>query len=159
MRAHPRSRYVAELVGLNLFHGHAIDGVIGLAGGEQLVAADDDHLAGEVFAAVHPRAVALYRERPQGSPRNVWPGKAEGLEVAGDRVRVRVGGAVPLVAEVTPAAVSALHLDDGGLVLGLREGYRGRGLPGLSATARLRRTDERAHRQACGDRPSARRRQ
>ena len=116
VRAHPRSHYVAELVGLNLFHGHAIDGVIGLAGGEQLVAADDDHLGGEVFAAVHPRAVALYRERPQGSPRNVWPGKAEGLEVAGDRVRVRVGGAVPLVAEVTPAAVSALHLDDGGLV-------------------------------------------
>ena len=87
-----------------------------LAGGDQLVAVDDDHLVGEVFAAVHPRAVALYRERPQGSPRNVWPGTAEGLEVAGDRVRVQVGGAVPLVAEVTPAAVSALHLDDGGPV-------------------------------------------
>lgn len=116
VRAHPRSRYVAELVGLNLFRGRAAHGVVALAGGDQLVTADDQHLAGEVFAVVHPRAVALYRERPQGSPRNVWPGTAEGLEVAGDRVRVQVAGAVPLVAEVTPAAVRALHLDDGGAV-------------------------------------------
>ena len=65
---------------------------------------------------IHPRAVALYRARPEGSPRNVWPGTAEGLEVIGDRVRVRVEGPVSLVAEVTPAAVAALHLDDGGPV-------------------------------------------
>jgi molybdate transport system ATP-binding protein len=116
VRAHPRSRYVAELVGLNLFRGRVTDGVVELSGGEELVAVDDDHLAGEAFAAVHPRAVALYRERPQGSPRNVWLGTAEGLEVAGDRVRVQISGPVPLVAEVTPAAVSALHLDDGGPV-------------------------------------------
>ena len=116
VRAHPRSRYVADLVGLNLFRGRAADGVVELAGGEHLVAVDDQRLAGAVFAVVHPRAVALYRERPQGSPRNVWLGTAEGLEVAGDRVRVQIAGPVPLVAEVTPAAVSALRLDDGGPV-------------------------------------------
>jgi molybdate transport system ATP-binding protein len=116
VRAHPRSRYVADLVGLNLFRGRVAHGSVALAGGEQLVAVDEQHLEGEVFAVVHPRAVALYRERPQGSPRNVWPGTAEELEVAGDRVRVRIGGPVPLVAEVTPAAVNALHLDDGGPV-------------------------------------------
>jgi len=116
VRAHPRSRYVAELVGLNLFFGTVRDGVIALAGGGQLVAVDDGHNVGEVFAAVHPRAVALYREHPEGSPRNVWPGTAGELEVTADRVRVRVSGQVELVAEVTPAAVSALHLDDGGPV-------------------------------------------
>ena len=116
VRAHPRSRYVAELVGLNLFRGSAIDGTITLAGGHELVAVDDDHCSGDVFAVVHPRTVALYRERPDGSPRNVWPGRAGTLEVTGDRVRVEIAGPVPLVAEVTPAAVTALHLDDGGPV-------------------------------------------
>ncbi len=93
--AHPRSRYVAELVGLNLFRGRAADGSIALADGNELVAADDHHSSGEVFAVVHPRAVALYREQPEGSPRNVWPGTAEALDVAGDRVRVRIDGPVP----------------------------------------------------------------
>jgi molybdate transport system ATP-binding protein len=71
---------------------------------------------GEVFAAVHPHAVALHRRAPEGTPRNVWTGTAETLEVAGDRVRVRVAGQVPIVAEVTPAAASELRLADGGTV-------------------------------------------
>jgi molybdate transport system ATP-binding protein len=116
VRAHPRSRYVAELVGLNLFRGTAAGGVVALANGSELVLADHDVGSPEVFAVIHPRAVALYRARPEGSPRNVWPGTAEGLEVLGDRVRVRIEGPVSLVAEVTPAAVAALHLDDGGPV-------------------------------------------
>ncbi len=116
VRAHPRSRYVAELVGLNLFRG-ALDGTaVVLPGGERIVTAEHDLAWREVFAVIHPRVVALYRERPEGSPRNVWSGVAEGLEVAGDRVRVQIAGAVPLLAEVTPAAVAALRLDDGGPV-------------------------------------------
>ena len=79
-------------------------------------AADDSTYSGEVFAVVHPRTVALYRERPDGSPRNVWPGTVEALDVAGDLVRVQIAGPVPLVAEVTPAAVVELRLDDGGPV-------------------------------------------
>jgi molybdate transport system ATP-binding protein len=108
----PRSRYIAELVGINLYRGHAAGSTVQLVGGATLVAADDHH--GEVFAAVHPHAVALHRRRPEGTPRNVWAGTAESLEVIGDRVRVRVTGSVPLVAEVTPAAVAELHLGDGG---------------------------------------------
>jgi len=116
VRAHPRSRYVADLVGLNLYRGRAAHGTITLANGSTLVAADGVAGPDEVFALIHPRAVALHRERPEGSPRNVWPGTADGLEVSGDRVRVRISGPVPLVAEVTPAAVGALRLDDGGPV-------------------------------------------
>jgi molybdate transport system ATP-binding protein len=111
--ARPRSRYAAELVGVNLFRGHADGHAVKLPGGV-LVAADDHQ--GEVFAAVHPHAVALHRRVPEGTPRNVWPGTAEALEVVGDRVRVRVAGAVPIVAEVTPAAASELRLADGGPV-------------------------------------------
>jgi molybdate transport system ATP-binding protein len=116
VRAHPRSRYIAELVGLNLFRGRAAGGSIALADGHVLIAADEHHYSGEVFAVVHPRTVALYRERPEGSPRNVWPGTVEALDVAGDLVRVQIAGPVPLVAEVTPAAVVELRLDDGGPV-------------------------------------------
>lgn len=110
----PRSRYVADLVGLNLFRATAAGGVLHLAGGGALVAAPDT--AGEVFATVHPRAIALYRSRPDGTPRNVWSAPIRSVEAAGDRVRVALGGPIPLVAEITPAAVGALHLAVGGEV-------------------------------------------
>ena len=110
----PRSRYVAELVGVNLFRGKASGTTVELAGGGTLIAADEHR--GEVFAAVHPHAVALYRSEPDGTPRNVWSGTPETLDVVGDRVRVRVGGEVPIVAEVTPAAASELRLADAGRV-------------------------------------------
>ena len=112
--AQPRSRYVAELVGVNLYRGQADGRSVRLADGGAVVAADINH--GEVFAAIHPHAVALHRQPPEGTPRNVWPGTADTLEVIGDRVRVRVTGLVPIVAEVTPAAASELHLGDGGPV-------------------------------------------
>jgi molybdate transport system ATP-binding protein len=112
--AQPRSRYVAELVGVNLFRGRATGAVVELDGGAVLVAAGDHR--GEVFAAVHPHAVALHRRAPEGTPRNVWAGTADTLDILGDRVRVRVTGTVPIVAEVTPAAASELRLADGGTV-------------------------------------------
>ena len=46
----------------------------------------------------------------------MWAGEAEGLDFEGERVRVRVGGPLPIVAEVTPAAVADLQLGDGGPV-------------------------------------------
>ena len=112
--ARPRSRYVAELVGVNLYRGRADGAAVELAGGGRLIATGDHR--GEVFAAVHPRAVALHRRLPEGTPRNVLAGTAETVDVVGDRVRVRVTGQVPIVAEVTPAAVGELHLADGGPV-------------------------------------------
>ena len=112
--AQPRSRYVAELVGVNLYRGQADGRSIRLADGGTVIAADINH--GEVFAAIHPHAVALHRQPPEGTPRNVWSGTADTLEVIGDRVRIRVTGLVPIVAEVTPAAASELHLGDGGPV-------------------------------------------
>jgi molybdate transport system ATP-binding protein len=112
--ARPRSRYVAELVGVNLFRGHADGHTVQLAGGGTLHLPDGHN--GQVLAAVHPHAVALHRQRPEGTPRNVWAGTADTLETLGDRIRVRVAGAVPIVAEVTPAAAAELRLADGGPV-------------------------------------------
>ena len=108
---HPRSRYVADLVGVNLFRGRANHDIITLADGGSLTTAGAAD--GEVFAVVHPRTVALYRTRPDGTPRNVWEGRAVDLDHEGDRVRVRLAGSPPIVAEVTPAAVRELGLDRG----------------------------------------------
>ncbi|CAN5525588.1 ABC transporter ATP-binding protein [soil metagenome] len=107
----PRSDYVAELVGLNLFRGIADGGTVRLAPGFELRTAAA--ATGEVFVAVRPNAVALHGTRPEGSPRNVWAGVVEGLEGRGEHVRVRVAGPVPLVADVAPAAVAELVLGTG----------------------------------------------
>jgi len=110
----PRSRYVADLVGVNLFRGTARHDVITISGGGSLTAVGVTD--GDVFAVVHPRTVALYRARPDGTPRNVWQGRATDLDLQGDRVRVRLQGSPSIVAEVTPAAVRELGLDRGDLV-------------------------------------------
>jgi molybdate transport system ATP-binding protein len=110
----PRSQYVADLVGVNLLKGQADHGFVRMPGGPVVAATGAE--SGEVFAVIHPRAVALYRSRPDGSPRNVWPGRASGIELIGDRVRVRVDGEVRVVAEVTPAALKELDLGEGGEV-------------------------------------------
>jgi len=107
----PRSRYVADLVGVNLLRGRAEAGAVQIAGGPRVAVAGAT--SGDVFAVVHPRAVSIHLAKPEGSPRNVWSGRATGMELLGDRVRVRVEGAVPLVAEVTPAAVAELGLHTG----------------------------------------------
>jgi molybdate transport system ATP-binding protein len=109
--ARPRSRYVADLVGVNLLRGQARGAEVSLAGGGMLTVAEPT--SGDVYVAVQPNAVAVHRARPEGSPRNVWHGRVHGTDLLGDRVRIHVDGEVPLVAEITPAAVAELGLYDG----------------------------------------------
>ena len=110
--ARPRSPWVATMVGLNVLSGVAERGAVRLANGALIATASAG--AGPTFAAIRPNAVSLHRLRPEGSARNVWAGLAGELYLAGDRARVRVEGDVPLIAEVTAAAVADLHLADGG---------------------------------------------
>jgi molybdate transport system ATP-binding protein len=112
--ARPRSPWVAEMVGLNLYQGWADGTRIHLHPEADLTTATTSH--GEVFAVIHPRAVTLHRHQPESSARNTWPGTTDSLDLEGDRVRVRVTGPIPIVAEVTPAAVADLHLSDGGQI-------------------------------------------
>ncbi|WP_325053022.1 ABC transporter ATP-binding protein [Thermomonospora amylolytica] len=109
---HPRSDYVARLVGLNLYRGRA-DGHTVALHGSPIRLDTGEALHGEVFVAFAPSAVALYRERPEGSPRNRWRARVETVERHGDRVRVGLGGPVPAVADVTPGAVAELGLAEG----------------------------------------------
>jgi molybdate transport system ATP-binding protein len=108
--ARPRNRWVAELVGTNLFAGVAgPDATVILDGGGVLTVADRLR-PGPMFATVHPRAVSLHRHRPEGSARNTWPGRIAIIEPVGDRLRIRVDAVPSIVAEVTPAASAALEL-------------------------------------------------
>jgi molybdate transport system ATP-binding protein len=112
--ARPRSPWIATMVGLNLLSGTGDGTAINLPSGERVVTPAPVH--GSVFAAFKPNAVTLHRSRPDGSARNVWAGRAGELFPAGDRARVRFDGPIPLIAEVTAAAVAELHLADGGPV-------------------------------------------
>ena len=107
----PRSRYVADLVGVNLLRGVAQGHEITLDSGGVVITADP--VAGDVYVAIQPHSVSLHRARPEGSPRNVWSGRVRGVDLLGDRVRIHVDGEVAIVAEVTPAALADLGLHDG----------------------------------------------
>jgi molybdate transport system ATP-binding protein len=110
--ARPRTPWVADLVGTNLYRGTADAGTLQVDGGGTIAAATivED---GPAFAVVHPRVVALHRAKPDGTPRNVWKGHATAIERVGDRVRVQMAGPPNIVAEITPAAATDLALVDG----------------------------------------------
>jgi molybdate transport system ATP-binding protein len=109
--ARPRSQYVADLVGVNLYRGVARGTQIALDGAQAITVADEHD--GDVLAVVAPHAVVLHAREPEGSARNVWRGAVDGIERFGDRVRVHVDGPLSIVAEVTPGAVDALALGPG----------------------------------------------
>ncbi|MFC7326549.1 ABC transporter ATP-binding protein [Marinactinospora rubrisoli] len=107
---HPRTDYVARLVGLNLYRGEATGGTVVVAGGPARIEVAEQR-SGPVFAAFPPRAVALYREAPVGTPRNVWRLRVEGVERFGDHVRVRLedpASGFAVSADVTPAGLAEL---------------------------------------------------
>ena len=108
----PRSTYVADLIGMNLLRGRSTGTVVDLDGhpGHVITA---DHHDGPVLALIHPNAVSLHRTEPEGSARNRWHEHITGFDLLGDRVRVRLQGEIPLVAEVTPAAVAEMALTEG----------------------------------------------
>jgi len=112
--ARPRSRYVADLVGVNLVRGIVANGVLRTDTGAAVVIADA--APGETLAVIRPHSVVLTREAPTSSARNVWSGVIVDIDRLGDRVRVVVDGVMPLTAEVTAGALDALHLRPGDAV-------------------------------------------
>jgi molybdate transport system ATP-binding protein len=108
----PTSRYVADLIGLNLFRGVAHGTGVAIDGSTATVTVADA-VHGPVHVLIHPNAVAVHTEHPAGSPRNQWPARVVGFDLLGDRVRVRLDGPISLVAEITPAAVAELGLHEG----------------------------------------------
>ena len=107
--AHPRSAYVAELIGVNLLTGSMMGGVFAVDGGAMLVVAAAD-VDGAAIAVIRPQAVSLHTNRPEGSPRNTWRAAVVDVDHRGDRVRVRLEGPIQLTSEITEAAATALGI-------------------------------------------------
>ncbi len=125
LRRTPATSYAADLSGINLIRGTARDGEITVADDEETAApgtgrrsavvlhAADRSSFGPVLATIHPRAIALHRERPSGSPRNVWRTTADAVEPLGDITRVLLGSPLPLTADITPGAAHELLIRPG----------------------------------------------
>lgn len=113
----------AEAPGLRLpsgrvVHGRPREDAAGGRVGEQGHRDDHDevlHPGAPGIALVPPDAVALYRQAPHGSPRNVLTGRVTGLERSGALVSVRLEleEGQRLSAAVTAGAVAELGITDG----------------------------------------------
>ena len=107
--AHPRSRYVADLVGTNLITGHASGVTLTTSTGITVVLADQAE--GDVFAVIKPQAITIVISNElSSSARNTWPGVITDIDRSGERCRITLHGPLPLVAEITAAAVESMAL-------------------------------------------------
>ncbi|MYX15162.1 molybdate ABC transporter permease subunit [Streptomyces sp. SID8374] len=112
---HPRSPWVARMLGRNAWPGTATADGLALAGGGHLVVAEPLAPGTEALAVIAPEAVSVHREKPTGSPRNVWPGTVREITSGGSRLRLLITSdrAPDLVAEITPQAAAELSIADG----------------------------------------------
>ncbi|MGW1728797.1 ABC transporter ATP-binding protein [Streptomyces sp. NPDC002306] len=109
---HPRTDYIAQLVGLNLYRGQADGHTVRLEAGPALTTTE--LLSGPVFVAFPPSAVTLHGSRPTGSSaRNLWRCEVAGLETHGDQIRADLTGELPLAAALTTVAAAELDLRPG----------------------------------------------
>lgn len=110
--ANPHSRYVADLVGLNLVVGSAHHGELITENGA--IVAIADAIEGPARAVIRPHSIVVTRQAPQlSSVRNSWRGTITGIERIGDRVRIRVDGPLPVTAEITVTSLQELSLQIG----------------------------------------------
>ncbi|WP_335618129.1 TOBE domain-containing protein [Lentzea guizhouensis] len=107
----PRTGYVANLVGLNLYRGTADGTAVTLAEGGTITTATP--ATGPVHVAFPPTAVSLHADRPTGSPRNTWPVTVAAIEQHAHTTRVRLEGRPPVLADITTATVADLRLRPG----------------------------------------------
>jgi len=118
---HPKSRFVADLTGVNFFEGTISSGSEeGLAevwvGDSCLHAVCEGKDVGGVLVAFFPSEVTISPERPLGSARNVFRSQVKEIIHMGDKVRVSLNGALPMCAEISAEALKELRLGEGDTV-------------------------------------------
>jgi molybdate transport system ATP-binding protein len=116
----PRSHFGARIAGINLVPGTiGPGGSLRTSSGDHWYGTAADELAdGQAAIAVcAPTAVAVYRDRPHGSPRNCVEVTVAELDIRGSAVLVRGpeqnSGAPGLTAEITVDAAAELQLTPG----------------------------------------------
>jgi molybdate transport system ATP-binding protein len=118
--AAPRSHFGARIAGINLVNGTiGADGALHARSGDHWHGIPAQELGGgqDAIAVFPPTAVAVYRDRPDGSPRNCVELTVAELGIRGSAVLVRAreqaDGAPGLAAEITVDAASELRLTPG----------------------------------------------
>lgn len=116
----PRSKFGARLAGVNLVAGAAgTQGVLTTPWGVAWHGvAEPDSVAGQSAVALFsPAAVAVYRDKPHGSPRNTVAVTVAELDSRGPAIRVRAeeqpDGAPGLAADITADSAAELRLAPG----------------------------------------------
>lgn len=108
----PASEFVARFVGVNYILGevceHAGKLIFCSRGGSKFLAPFEQVITGPAFMTVLPWDIALYRELPDGSPRNHLYGEIRDVVILGDRVRVTLEKEDKLVAEISTRGYLAL---------------------------------------------------
>ncbi|MBY8858858.1 ABC transporter ATP-binding protein [Nocardia sp. CA2R105] len=122
----PRSAFAARIAGVDLMIGTAQAPASLDDSGIGIVRCGPDTIQGRArapwtpgvraAAVFSPAAVAVYRERPEGSPRNVFRVRIAELTDRGGVIRVHAADRADgpgVVADLTPAAVAELSLTPG----------------------------------------------
>jgi molybdate transport system ATP-binding protein len=122
LAAAPRSAFVADFTGAVVMTGLARRGPSGvtyvdLDGGGSLTSTDPAQ--GVVAVSVYPWEIVIEPagEEPHGSAENRLPAEVLSVTTVGGRVRVGLGGAQPLIAEVTRDSAERLQLEPGARVI------------------------------------------
>ena len=117
----PRSRFVAELTGVNFFEGKVTaKPENGLAevhvDGSRLYAVPDQQETGDALVTFFPSDVSISREPPSSSAVNVFRSTVKEIVHRGDKVRLSLNGALSLCAEITAGSLERMELKEGDAV-------------------------------------------
>jgi molybdopterin-binding protein len=118
---HPRSRFVAELTGVNFFEGQMgagySDGLREVRVGDvSLHVTADGQEPGDTLVVFFPSDVTVSRQPPSTSAKNVIRGRIREIVRLGDRARLTVNGTLPICAEITDESLAELGLAEGDTV-------------------------------------------
>ena len=108
----PASEFVAQVVGVNYLPGVVTETagkqVFRSKGGLTFIAPFEQVKPGPACLTIYPWDIALYRNLPEGSPRNHLHGRVKDVVLRGDRVRMTLVEEDKLVAELSTRGYMAL---------------------------------------------------
>jgi molybdenum ABC transporter ATP-binding protein len=108
----PASEFIARFVGVNYLPGEVQEvagkRIFRSRGGQTFLAPFDQVVPGPARLTINPWDISLYRELPEGSPRNHLLGQVLDVVLHADRVRMTLAGEDKLVAELSSRGYLAL---------------------------------------------------